>query len=83
MPKKIIDYTFKGKKPDHISASQINTGACLYKYLRLRLRQDISDTNESMTIGHFMHKVIYEYTAYCMKAKDEGDFQEMDKIFDE
>lgn len=76
------NYKYTGPKPDHISATQIERGRCLYKYMRSRLQGDELQ-NEPMREGKFVHEVIYRYTKFCVESKTVSDFEEFNRIFDE
>lgn len=69
------NYTFDGEKPDHISHSQINLGKCLYKYLRLRLLQDIKNESAPMALGKIIHEIIYKYTDELVKQRLQADYE--------
>ena len=75
----------KGKAPavpDHISNSQIETGACLYKYAKVRLQKEVEVTNPAIIAGRFVHEVIHRYTAECLKLKTDADFEAMSAIIE-
>ena len=76
------DYTFSGKKPPHISFSQINLGLCPFKYLHCRLIGDMKERNNAMDLGSLVHQIIYAYTDICVKNRTEGDYEILCKIID-
>jgi hypothetical protein len=68
------------QKPDHISATQIETGKCLYKYYRLRLLKDIGEDTLPKRLGKCVHDVISNYTDHCVKNKIDGDFEQLELL---
>ena len=75
-------YVFNGERPNHISYSQIESAQCLYHYLRVRLLKNIDTESLPKTIGKAVHKIVYLYTALCMKNKNDADWEDINKIVD-
>ena len=75
-------YIYDGKKPEHISHSQIEAGRCLYYYMRTRLAKDVSIESEPMRKGSLVHNIIHKYTDYCVKHRMDSDYEVLKEIFE-